>query len=126
MVERSELIRCILFMQEFCNGGSLRCALGKGLFGAEQLPSRWDALMSVLRDVAAGMNYMHAKRICHGDLNPSNILLKVHVLSLIVCNCAATPIEPPSTRFQFVKCSTVAISPRAKPRANSTDSEHAV
>jgi serine/threonine protein kinase len=64
-------------VQEFCNGGSLRGALGKGLFGADHLPSRWDGLMSVLRDVAAGMSYMHAKRICHGDLNPSNILLKV-------------------------------------------------
>lgn len=64
-------------MQEFCNGGSLRSALGKGFFGAEHLPRRWDALMAVLREVAAGMNYMHDKRICHGDLNPSNILLKV-------------------------------------------------
>ena len=33
--------------------------------------------MSVLQGVARGMAYMHAQRLCHGDLNPANILLKV-------------------------------------------------
>eukprot|EP00892_Ulva_mutabilis_P009187 jgi/Ulvmu1/6640/UM003_0278.1 len=63
-------------IQEFCNGGSLRTAVNKGLLTPPHMPQRWGPVISVLRDVAAGMNYMHAKRICHGDLNPSNILLK--------------------------------------------------
>ena len=63
-------------MQEFCNGGSLRDALGAGLFRTAHMPQRWRPLVGVLSDVAAGMEYMHAKRICHGDLNPSNLLIK--------------------------------------------------
>jgi serine/threonine protein kinase len=33
--------------------------------------------MALLVDIAQGMAYIHSKRICHGDLNPANILLKV-------------------------------------------------
>jgi serine/threonine protein kinase len=63
-------------VQEYCNGGSLRQAVAKGLFE----PSRerhWRTIMSLLIDVAQGMAYIHSKRICHGDLNPANVLLKV-------------------------------------------------
>lgn len=66
--------------QEFCNGGSLRGALQRGYFTHKKLPSRWEVVASVLRGVAEGMAYVHSKRICHGDLNPSNILLKVRPL----------------------------------------------
>jgi serine/threonine protein kinase len=54
-------------------------AQGRGLFLSEQMTERWQPVMTVLREIAAGMNYMHAKRICHGDLNPANILLKVNM-----------------------------------------------
>ena len=64
-------------VQEFCNGGSLRTAISRGYFRTHHLPQRWRPIMSVLRDVCAGMGYMHEKRICHGDLTPANILLKV-------------------------------------------------
>jgi hypothetical protein len=77
--------------------------------------------MSVLRDVAAGMNYMHAKRICHGDLNPSNILLKVKILSLIACDCNVNPIEAAGVLLQ-----DVAPLPAYQTIANPTDREHAV
>ena len=33
--------------------------------------------MALLNDIAQGMAYIHSKRICHGDLNPANVLLKV-------------------------------------------------
>jgi serine/threonine protein kinase len=35
-----------------------------------------------LRAIADGMDYMQSKRICHGDLNPSNILYKVRCCCL--------------------------------------------
>eukprot|EP00892_Ulva_mutabilis_P009188 jgi/Ulvmu1/6641/UM003_0279.1 len=63
-------------VQEFCNGGSLREAVACGFFTVDAMPRRWGPLMLVLADIAGGMAHMHAKRICHGDLNPSNILLK--------------------------------------------------
>lgn len=56
-------------------GCACRDAIDAGLF--RRLPQRWLAISGVLRDVAAGMEYMHANRICHSDLNPANILLKV-------------------------------------------------
>ena len=47
------------------------------MFAPGFLGQRWEHLVRVMQDIAAGMAYMHAKRICHGDLNPSNVLLKV-------------------------------------------------
>lgn len=64
-------------MQEYCNGGSLRHLLQKGYFQGGWLPHRWNTIFGILRGIANGMDHMHSKRICHGDLNPSNILFKV-------------------------------------------------
>jgi serine/threonine protein kinase len=66
-------------VQEFCNGGSLRDALAAGYFKTQCMPQRWAPMVGVLSDIARGMEYMHAKRICHGDLNPSNVLFKVRL-----------------------------------------------
>ena len=63
-------------MQEYCNGGSLRSALQRGMFAQVGMPDRWRSVQSAMRGLAAGMAYTHSKRICHGDLNPSNVLLK--------------------------------------------------
>jgi serine/threonine protein kinase len=63
-------------VQEYCNGGTLRAAISAGLFREEGLPNRWEALLAILDDVCAGVEYIHSKRITHGDLNPSNILFK--------------------------------------------------
>jgi serine/threonine protein kinase len=62
-------------LQEYCNGGSLRQATTQGLF-EPTVERRWRTLMSLLIDIAQGMAYIHSKRICHGDLNPANVLLK--------------------------------------------------
>ena len=50
--------------------------------------------MRLLVDIADGMAYMHAKSICHGDLSPSNILLKVRRrkhASSVPCRVTAPP-----------------------------------
>jgi serine/threonine protein kinase len=64
-------------LQEYCNGGSLGDAISDGLFGLQRSPLHWRRLLAVLLDIARGMAFIHSMRICHGDLNPANILLKV-------------------------------------------------
>eukprot|EP00892_Ulva_mutabilis_P010030 jgi/Ulvmu1/739/UM010_0112.1 len=72
-----ELDVCKIYLiQEYCNGGSLRAAVADGMFTSQTLPQRWEPVMGVLRGIAEGMAYVHSKRICHGDLNPANVLLK--------------------------------------------------
>jgi hypothetical protein len=67
-------------VQEYCDGGSLRNALMSGAFVQSGMRSRWRSIMRAAQGIAAGMNYIHCKRILHGDLNPSNVLLKVRAL----------------------------------------------
>jgi serine/threonine protein kinase len=69
-------VRCV---QEFCTGGSLRQALQGDMFGGRLL-QRWAPVCRLLEGIASGMDYMHGKRILHGDLNPNNILLNVCLL----------------------------------------------
>ena len=64
-------------IQEYCNGRSLRHALQQGLLTGPGLEGRWSTIMGLLVGIARGMSYIHSKRICHGDLNPANVLLKV-------------------------------------------------
>ena len=44
-------------------------------------------VLTVLQDIASAVEYMHSKRIAHGDLNPNNVLLQVcalvHLLSTL-------------------------------------------
>eukprot|EP00892_Ulva_mutabilis_P012771 jgi/Ulvmu1/9867/UM057_0021.1 len=63
-------------IQEFCNGGSLRAVLQTGGFAQHGAQHRWRSVTTALRGLAEGMAYTHSKRICHGDLNPSNVLVK--------------------------------------------------
>lgn len=71
-------------LQEFCNGGNLAGVLANGILHRMPMAQRWACVTRLLIDIADGMAYMHAKSICHGDLSPSNILLKV----------CAQPLEP--------------------------------
>jgi serine/threonine protein kinase len=77
-VDTNELTMFKFYLvQEYCNGRSLRDALERGYFTLERMPRRWAPIMGMLRGIAAGMEYIHGKRVCHGDLNPANVLLKV-------------------------------------------------
>ena len=52
-------------------------ALQTGTFARPGATWRWRSVATALRGLAEGMAYTHSKRICHGDLNPSNVLIKV-------------------------------------------------
>jgi serine/threonine protein kinase len=94
-------------MQEYCNGGSLRGAIAGRVFGEPPhgLRRRWKPLMHVAGSVADGMRYLHSQRICHGDLNPANILLKVRstLQSVPVLACA-----PQRSRVLFCTSACIA------------------
>eukprot|EP00892_Ulva_mutabilis_P001622 jgi/Ulvmu1/11460/UM077_0003.1 len=64
-----------LLLQEYCNGGALATAMANGLF-APGHPRHWLRALCTLQQAACGMAYVHCSRVTHGDLNPSNILLK--------------------------------------------------
>jgi serine/threonine protein kinase len=70
-------MHCLL--QEFCNGGTLRSAVSAGVFHSSKLPRRWAPIIGILKDIAAGMHYMHGMRICQGDLSPATVLLRVRL-----------------------------------------------
>lgn len=65
---------------ELCDKGSLRDAMDRGVFRPVRLgePGTWvdvPAILATAKEVAAGMSYLHADNILHGDLTASNILL---------------------------------------------------
>jgi hypothetical protein len=78
-------------VQEFCNGGSLRHGIAEGMFAPGALENHWDVVLHVLAQVADAVAYLHSKRICHGDLNPANVLFKVRTpLNVPERSCAHT------------------------------------
>ncbi len=66
-------------MMEYCDGGSLEDALGRGAFhrpgGQRGQEPDLAAICATLRDVAAAMEYLHLMRIVLKDLKPKNVLL---------------------------------------------------
>ncbi|GIL74277.1 hypothetical protein Vretifemale_4336 [Volvox reticuliferus] len=62
-------------VQEYCNGGTLRRALDRGMAGCARVVGRPGDLARLLAlHVALGMQHIHSLRIVHGDLKPENVL----------------------------------------------------
>ncbi|KAK9834124.1 hypothetical protein WJX81_000060 [Elliptochloris bilobata] len=70
----------VWLLLEFCDRGTLADGIDRGLF--RNVPSTVDGapncarIMSAAADVAAGMAYLHARNVLHGDLTGGNVLLK--------------------------------------------------
>ena len=67
--------------------------MDRGYF-AGAFPRRWASITGVLAGIAGGMQYVHSKRILHGDLNPSNILLKVPSFVELLRPCVGLKRNP--------------------------------
>jgi hypothetical protein len=60
----------------------------------------------MLEGIASGMDYMHDKRILHGDLNPNNVLLHV-CLPPLVSRCLRS--KPPHTGSTLTCCCSLCL-----------------
>ncbi|KAJ9518233.1 hypothetical protein QJQ45_010136 [Haematococcus lacustris] len=62
---------------ELCEGGSLLQALRTGrLWDHARQEPLWDAIVFILKDVVAGMAFLHSQNAVHRDLKPDNVLLQ--------------------------------------------------
>lgn len=75
------------------------------MFG-ERLQYRWQPICCILEGIASGMDYMHAKRICHGDLNPNNVLLAVRRLPACLSPCSCFVFEMSVSVLVDLTCSS--------------------
>jgi serine/threonine protein kinase len=71
---------CSAVVMEYCDCGSLRDALKRGVFH-RRLPSGTvgvdlAAVLSVLAEVAGSLQHLHGFKLVHCDLKPENVLLK--------------------------------------------------
>lgn len=63
-------------VMEFCNLGSLEKAMTDGVFKSPEGELKLPVILRTALDIAKGMRYLHSLKIVHGQLRPSNILLK--------------------------------------------------
>jgi LIM domain kinase 1 len=62
---------------EYIPGGSL-----KELIHDSGLPLSWDERISLAKDIACGMNYLHHKGVIHRDLNSLNCLVSFNIFDI--------------------------------------------
>ncbi|KAL6752544.1 hypothetical protein V8C86DRAFT_584686 [Haematococcus lacustris] len=69
----------VYIIQEFCDGGTLTAAVDGGMLEdmtADQPQPNMAHVLQLATDIAAGMAHVHSRNVVHGDLTPSNILLR--------------------------------------------------
>jgi LIM domain kinase 1 len=70
--------KVLVLITEYADGGTLR----KTIKNTERLFPMY-LRISIARDIAAGMSYLHGKGIIHRDLNSKNILLRKDLTALV-------------------------------------------
>lgn len=70
--------KVLVLITEYADGGTLR----KTIKNTEKL-FPWYLRISIARDIAAGMNYLHGQGIIHRDLTSKNVLLRKDLTALV-------------------------------------------
>ncbi|KAG2453167.1 hypothetical protein HYH02_002491 [Chlamydomonas schloesseri] len=68
-----------LIVMEYAEVGTLQRAIAAGAFREGGRLSKWAALRSMLvtaKEIAGGMCLLHSYKIIHGDLSPTNVMLR--------------------------------------------------
>ncbi|KAG1663773.1 hypothetical protein FOA52_011824 [Chlamydomonas sp. UWO 241] len=73
----------LYLVQEYCNASLQDAMVTKLLHNKETMQPDMDLVLSILMDIARGLQYIHDKNIIHGDLTPGNVLLKHDSSSVI-------------------------------------------
>ena len=64
-----------VIVMEFCDKGGLAASIVKKVFWNDEGVLNYLWVLLTLRDVAAGVAYLHTIKVLHGDLNTNNVLL---------------------------------------------------
>ncbi len=69
LLTKHETISKIIFIQELCRGGTLKSLIQKRRLVISEQECR-----VIFRQIASGLDFIHNKRLVHGDIKPENIL----------------------------------------------------
>eukprot|EP00731_Ephydatia_muelleri_P023352 Em0015g935a len=81
--------KVLVLITEYADGGTLRKAIKN-----KDNPFPWHTRLSVARDIASGMNYLHSKGIVHRDMNSKNCLLRKNMTALVADFGLARVLRP--------------------------------